>query len=222
MATRDKVFQMVTALSILPNCPLTKENSTAINNMFFAVLGDIPDDYLQAAYIQYLSTDRPFFPSNPGVLRDIAFELELIANNIPTAGEAWAAVVEGPKHHEGIWCVEGGRLRDEYIQSQTHGLLADNRNHLAECTICKPGGWDEEYKHLSITEAVRRMGGRDAIFSDNFSADRARFMETFNELVRRERAKINMTPDVKAFITGDNKPELVSGTMGLLASKITK
>lgn len=223
MATKADVFKIVTALSVLPNCPITKDNAAGVNEMFFLALQDIPQVYLQAAYIQYICSDKPFFPSNPGTLRNIAYDLEMIALGIPSPAEAWAAVIKGGEGHKvATVCETGHALREEYIKGQTRGALMAYDSHMDICKICTPpAGFVEEYGHPAINDAVIRMGGRDVIFTDNEVADRARFMDEYRTMVSKERMRAQLSPIVRELVERGDRPALSpQAGVSLLAGKL--
>lgn len=223
MATKQTVYKIISMLSFFPNCPITKDNAQAINEMFYAALGDIPDEFLNAAYVQYISGDRPFFPTNPGTLREIAFDLELTANHVPTASQAWAMVIKGPTELRARWCETGALLRDTLLESN-HENYGTSRSayyaHIDACGICCPATRPGEYEHQIVTEAVRRMGGRDAILTDNVAADRARFLEAYREMVINERKILQMVPQVRAMLESKDRPSLIGGSVTALAAKL--
>lgn len=226
MATRQAIHKIITLLSVLPNCPITKENAVGVNEMFFAALEDVPEDFLQAAYLQYISGDRPFFPSNPGTLRELAFDLELVANKVPTAAQAWAMALDGPKKLSARWCETGARLRDSLLTGSQENFGTNSRAygmHVDKCGICNPHPRNGDYAHGAVTEAVLRMGGREAIFTENLAADRARFMDSYRELVIAERRKLQMVPVVRALVDSPSRPQLGVGEgVNLLTSRMAK
>lgn len=66
---------------------------------YHLILGDLDADLLQAATLEIGAQDRAFFPS-AGELRTVAFELLDRQRGIPTAGEAWAEVLETVNWYE--------------------------------------------------------------------------------------------------------------------------
>ncbi len=223
MANPKQIHEIVVKLSMLPNCPIVSaETSKAVHTMYFEALGDLPFEYVNAAYLNYISGNNPFFPSNPGVLREMAFDLELIALGVPTASQAWATILKGPAQIEARWCEAGADLRNragsaaprEYL-----GVVSDLANHERTCAVCIPASRDGSYGNNIVDEVVRLMGGPRVIFTDNLVADRARFMQSYPELVLAERRRLQMVPAVREFVSG-SRPALVAQKMNLLAAKL--
>ena len=62
-------------------------------SVYYEVLGDLPLDLLQAAVLQWISSDSPWPPS-PGQLRAAAFKLIEHTERRLTAGEAWKEALD--------------------------------------------------------------------------------------------------------------------------------
>jgi len=214
MATREEINTILTLLSTLPNCPITNEATRdLVRDMYFAALGDIPLVWLQAAYLQYIGGDNPFFPSNPGTLREIAFDLEMTAQGIPTASQAWAMVLRGPAMIEARVCQTGADIRAELDPASREYMhkIDDLVKHEKTCDICMPTSRAGSYGSNVVDEVVRLMGGRDVIFTDNATSDRARFLDSYRELVTLERRRLQMHPKVQALISDPERPSLAAG-----------
>lgn len=216
MATKPEIMEIVNLLKRLPNSPITDVASlNETVTLFLAVLEDLPADMVKAATIQYLSEGNPFFPSNPGVLRDKAMELQMLAMGIPSPAEAWGMVMAANKPTPHLFCETGAALRDACMSGENYGAaLAASRQHDKECGICGKGideqvndygGFRDEYAHPAVAEAVRLLGGRDTILTDNPVSDRKQFIDAYREVVARERMKMGMTPTVAKFVE-DNRP----------------
>src|SRR5688572_11055943 len=109
---RSEVLEIVNRIKYLPNSPITnKEILEEMVDTFYLLLEDLPADMVKAATVQYLSEGNPFFPSNPGVLRDKAMELQMLAMGIPSPAEAWGMVLTAVKYFQSVTCEEGARLR---------------------------------------------------------------------------------------------------------------
>lgn len=209
MATRKEIFTIVNKIKFLPNSPVTEKNVGDVVEMFFVILKDIPYQALESAALQYLSEEKPYFPM-PGALRTKVLDLQLLALQIPTAAEAWGMVLNGTGMVPAEFCEVGAALRDACNDAEHYGQAIDAaKKHDRECEICNNGGSDEvrnyggfreAYEHPVVTETVRLLGGRDAILTDNRVADRARFIEAFNEVLARERMKIGMMPEVREYV----------------------
>jgi len=226
MATRDQIKTILDLLSTLPNCPITsKETAEFVMKTYVAALSDVPNEYLQAAYLQYISGNNPFFPSNPGTLREIAFDLEMIAQGVPTAAQAWAMVLKGPSRVDARLCKTGFDLKQSCETTSDSGkrwdYIWDYKKHLETCDSCSPTSRDGSYGSKVVDEVVRLMGGRDVIFTDNATADRARFLQSYNELVTRERDAMQMVPQVRAFVESENRPMLVAKGVNQVAARLS-
>ena len=217
---KPETLEIVNLIKRLPNSPIT--NGESLNEtvtLFFAVLGDLPADMVRAATIQYLSEGNPFFPM-PGVLRDKAMELQLLAAGLPTAGEAWGMVLTANRPADPVFCGEGARLRDAVNNPETYwSSLKAYSAHVDECETCDLGGYRENYGHPAVAETVRLLGGRDVILTDNPAADRARFIEAYREVIHREKMKMSMTPVVAEFVE-NSRPVLIGDSIKQLSSRL--
>jgi len=216
---KSEVLEIVNRIKYLPNSPIVnREILDEMVETFFLLLEDLPADMVKAATVQYLSEGNPFFPSNPGVLRDKAMELQMLAMGIPSPAEAWGMVMAGlkPAHH--VFCETGAALRDACISGENYGAtLAASKRHDKECAVCGKGisedvndygGFRDEYAHPAVAETVRLLGGRDVILTDNPVSDRKQFIDAYREVVARECMKMGMTPVVAKFVE-DNRPLLL-------------
>lgn len=122
------------------------------------VLADLEPDVLQAAVAQCLSTCR-FFPK-PAEIRQAAVSLKTRARGLPSAGEAWAELVE----------------------------QIERVGHYNQPTFSNP----------QIEQALRHIGGWSVVcLSENPQADRARFLQAYEALERRELEDGLMLPAVR-------------------------
>jgi hypothetical protein len=208
MATRDEIIEILNMLKRLPGSPITgatvddvKRSINDVLPLFLAVLEDLPVEMVRTATVQYCSEGNPFFPM-PGVIRDKAMELQLLALGIPTPAEAWGMVLNARQYIPGTFCEAGAALRrdvegnpPDYWQA-----LNDYGDHMNACTVCDKGGFQDVYGHAAVEETVKLLGGRDVVLTENEVADRARFIEAYREIVKRERTKYSMIPRVRQFI----------------------
>ena len=207
MANKAEVSAILALVSNLPNCPLTgaRDHDALVVETYFLVLKDFSFEHLKAAIAQYLGAGT-FFPT-PGNLREAALDLVLSARGIPTAAEAWGNVQDAEKYLEPAYCRIGWELRQSALDANAeqdgakyNQSIHEQIIHEQTCRQCKPGGFQEVYNHPVVAEAVRRLGGRDALLTDNPAADRARFIEAYNEIVSRERKEASRIPEVADFI----------------------
>ncbi len=169
MATKDEIFGIVALIKRLPNSPVKDGDKQSLDEtvtLFLAVLEDLPADMVKAATVQYLSEGNPFFPSNPGVLRDKAMDLQMLAMGIPSPAEAWGMVMAGLKPAPHLFCETGAALRDACLSGESYGAtLAASKRHDKECAICGNGisedindygGFRDEYRRAVRTSVAAR------------------------------------------------------------------
>lgn len=216
MANRTQITRAILTMQYLPNSPITERNVESVVDTFEMVLSDLPAETVEAATRQYLSTET-FFPT-PGRLREIAMDLQMLAIGLPTPAEAWGMVLGATKYIEKVLCERGYELYKTACNSKEN-YIADLRSysmHFDACDICTEGGFVEDYGHSAVAETVRLLGGREVILTDNPTADRARFIDAYREVVSRERTKSAMLPAVKNYVQSKALP------MGQAIKQLTK
>ncbi len=219
MANRTQITRAILTMQYLPNSPITERNVESVVDTFEMVLSDLPAETVEAATRQYLSTET-FFPT-PGRLREIAMDLQMLAIGLPTPAEAWGMVLSANKYTEKVLCQIGYDLYTACANSSNYNEnLRAYSMHMDECTTCVMGGYKEDYGHPSVAETVRLLGGRDIILTDNPTADRARFIEAYREVVARERTKTAMLPAVKNYV--EQKSLEVSSQIKQLSKGMSK
>ena len=206
MANENEIMQAILLCRFMPNSPITDKNVKEVTATFQAVLADLPAEFVKAASVQYLSENK-FFPT-PGDFRNTAMDLQMLSLGIPTAAEAWGMVLSAYSYQEPVFCETGAGLRMAYIENQTNGEMKAYDKHMRECSVCDIGGFAERYKHEAVAETVRMFGGREAIITDNPTADRARFIEAYREVVAKQRKLQSMIPQVRNFVEA-NRPALL-------------
>lgn len=226
MATKSEVDMAISTMAFLPNSPLagaSKDIISGIMQTFYMQLKDFSNSTLQAAVLHYTSANK-FFPA-PGDLREAAMELMLIAQDVPSPAEAWAMVVDAKEVMEKVRCDDAVRIMNDMDiangANDGSGYLAaltEYKEHFRKCDLCTDGKSEFKYQHPVVTEAVRLMGGREAIFTDNNTADRARFTDAYKELIAREKRKNNMLPEVRGYV----KQLEMDTAVGLLTDKLSK
>lgn len=211
MADRTQITRAILTMQYLPNSPITERNVESVIDTFEMVLSDLPAETVEAATRQYLSTET-FFPT-PGRLREITMDLQMLAIGLPTPAEAWGMVLSANKYVEKVLCSIGHELymtasnSKENYQSDLRAYSV----HFDNCDICTDGGFREDYTHPAVAETVRLLGGRETILTNNPTADRARFIEAYREVVTRERTKTAMLPKVKQYIEATKQNSLQAG-----------
>jgi hypothetical protein len=225
MATRNEIIEVLNLVKSLPNCPM--KDAESIKNtvdLFVAVLEDLPVEMVRTATVQYCSEGNPFFPM-PGVIRDKAMELQLLALGIPTPAEAWGMVLNARQYIPGKFCDAGAALRRnvEGNPADYWYTLSAYHEHMKACTVCDTGGFQDVYGHAAVEETVKLLGGRDVVLTENEVADRARFNEAYKEIVKRERMKLAMLPSVAAYIETVKPVQIGAGAqVKQLAERLTK
>ena len=219
MATFEEVGKILLNLaSKYPASNFSRENLRP----YAESLADIPADLLAAAADQCIAEmdgkSGDFFPSVPR-LRSKALDLQLSTMGIPTAAEAWAQVQKAYQYVDGVLCSDGFRLNDACRKSGTAEYwpaIYAYKNHMETCDKCQPGGFREVYDHPAVENAVRMLGGRDGLLTDNPVADRARFVDAYREVISREVRNAGMMPSARAYIENRQKALGDGGISGLV------
>lgn len=200
----SEINEILDILELFQGVPKFRIEPNTTPGEWLQVVGDIDSSLLRAAALQYLSRDNQYTPiPTPGIIRDIAVDLEMLAAGIPSAGEAWGILVDAIKRVGPRFCEAGAGLRDSVINK--HGeywqTLAAYDRHVRDCDICETQPMEKlEYKHPIVAAAVHRLGGRSAIITENPAADRARFEDSYREIYLRERGRHAMLPEVRATV----------------------
>lgn len=221
MPSRLDITRIILKMQYLPNSPITDANVNSVMDTFEDVLADLPVEIIDAAARQYMST-AIFFPT-PGKLRETAMDLQILAFGLPTPAEAWGLVITAEKYFEKQLCQGGAELYEKACSGANYkeNLLAYDK-HMQECSVCDNGGFREDYGNPVVAETVRLLGGRDVILTENPTADRARFIEAYREVVSRERTKAAMPPEVKEYIEERRNRMLDAGShIKMLSDKWT-
>lgn len=221
MSSKSDVTIALMQLRSLANSPITDGNVAQIVENYFNDLQDIAPDLLAAAVQQYRASANAFFPSS-GQLRDKATELQLLAMNVPTAAEAWAQVQRAYQYQEPVYCEEGAGLRNqcEADAANYFSHLFSYSRHIEQCTICTKGGYSERYDHPAVARVVELLGGRDMLMTDNEVADRAKFFESYNAIVKRETLKFSLPTQAREYV--QTKQLEASNATKLLAERLSK
>ena len=220
MSSKSDVTIALMQLRSLANSPITDGNVAQIVENYFDDLQDIAPDLLAAAVQQYRASANAFFPSS-GQLRDKATELQLLAMSVPTAAEAWAQVQKAYQYQEPVSCEEGARLRSATQATGNYWVaLGIYANHLDTCTICTKGGYSERYDHPAVARVVELLGGRDMLMTENEVADRAKFFESYNAIVKRETLKFSLPTQAREYV--QTKQLEAGNATKLLAERLSK
>jgi len=202
MVTKQDIHKILQRIKYLPNSPMNERNTGEIVDMFFVILKDLSFDLLDKAALFYLGQEKPFFPM-PGMIRAKALKLQMLALRIPTPAEAWGIVLHRETRQPGMICETsrtlheeaGRRIGGEYFQK-----IQEINQHEEQCQMCKRTTFESTYAHPMVARTVRLLGGLDAILSDNPVADRARFIQAYQEVLEREQSVVGMVPEVREFV----------------------
>lgn len=198
MIIKNDIAKILQRFATLPNAPEQSKITNVINS-FFEVCQDLPLEMLEAAASAYLATGR-FFPS-PSDFRQKAIEISLLAMNVPSASEAWAQVINASPIIHTVRCDKGNELRlniDGKSGNQYWAALAEYSSHTDNCPNCYDA--HEKNWHPAVKSAFEAMGGDNGVFTDNRTADRARFLDGYQTFVEREVLRLSMPQDVRAYI----------------------
>jgi hypothetical protein len=77
------------------------------------------------------------------------------------------------------------------------------------------------FSHPIIEQAVKALGWRNLRMSENPTADRARFIEAFEQLAGRAEKESMLIPEVRGFIEGQKVNALPAGEMQALSKKLS-
>jgi hypothetical protein len=214
MTTKEQVTSLILNMDFLPNCPITEWNAELVVNSYHEVLSDIPYDLLKNAVLAYKSTGT-FFPT-PGDIRNKVMELQSLAAGIPSANEAWSMFLNSEKKPElPKLCDTGYELFEEANgapgEEYSKKLFAYS-DHTDTCPICNRKTEAYEYGHPIVKKVVDLLGGREHIFTDNPTADRARFIEGYKEITQREIKIAGLPSQVRDVLSAGRHPELKDGS----------
>lgn len=221
MITKPDIVRMLQSFQYLPNSPIkddTKRLATMADT-YYEALKDLPLEMLKAAASAYLATGQ-FFPT-PGNVRERAVDIALLSMGVPTAGEAWGQVMNGKGILHSVRCPAGETLRlavDGKIGREYWLALENYSAHVDNCVDCyddRSDGW-----HPTVKAAFDSMGGDRGVFTDNMSADRARFMDQYRAFVEREVLRFSMPANVRGYIE-ETKQQLATGQVRELADKMS-
>lgn len=204
--------------------------TSATTQAYHRHLADLPADLLRAAVDLVIQTNSAFFPSIESI-RTKARELQTLAFGIPSPVEAWGMVLDAKTFHPAVKCETAFNMSKEIDKGQKSGALIggnyiralrDLRDHEESCGVCAKISHEAEYAHKAVAETVRLMGGRDNVFTDNPSADRARFIEAFKDVVDREMRILMMTPAVRNYLQEhEGKKLMVDAGVNEIAKRLS-
>lgn len=221
MANKQDIHDALMKLKSLASSPITSENVAQIVELYYSDLQDLSAELLAAAVQQYRASSNAFFPSS-GQLRDKATELQMLTMGVPTAAEAWAQVQRAYQYREAVYCDEGALLRSQCEtdpQNYFAHLLGYSR-HLDNCSVCEKGGFAEYYDHPAVENVVKLLGGREMLMTDNEVADRAKFFESYNAIIKRETMKAALPTQAREYV--ETRQIGSEKSVKLLAERLSK
>jgi len=86
--------------------------------------------------------------------------------------------------------------------------LREILGHSPTCRECRVAHTEEVYCHPVVEQTVRRLGGRAALFTENLAADRARFLEAYEEILGRAVVEAGRLPEVANWLESDRNVEM--------------
>jgi hypothetical protein len=194
MATKAEVYEVLIYLGALYPAFARRQTAEGWSQMAAAygtVLVDIPGSLLGRAAIS-AGASGAFFPS-ASELRKAALEIRDLAENIPSANDAWAEVSR--KTRTGLWA-------------------ADERGFYN-----RRSSKTEDWTHPLIQKAVEGIGGWSVLRqSDNLAADRARFLQAYSAYRERYARDRDMLPAIRDAV--DAVRRLSSGPDPISLAKI--
>lgn len=142
--------------------------------VWYTILRDLPVELAQAAALDYMSSPSAF-PPTPGQIRAAAVELAKRINAVPSTAEAWEMVRNAP--------VDG--LVRKSVETDT--------------------GWQiwqakYEFEHAIVAKVARNLGWPKQFWTDNLVSDRARFMNAYEQELKRSTGEATSLPEVHAYI----------------------
>ena len=183
MATKQDVFEVLTILAAAyPRFVLSKETIQA----YQMLLQDLDADELRAG-AKDRATKGVFFPS-VHELRQAVIDMRRVANQVPTAYEAWSEVITtGPEVRRTVEQLEDGRWT---IKSSKY-----------------------VFTHPLVEQVARLMGwpGKFPTGEDSLMADRSHFLKAYDQALTRAMEQEITLPEVRDFIEAKQRDQLEAG-----------
>ena len=158
----------------------TAEERAQVMRVYYEILRDLPGDLVTAAAIEFMASPSAF-PPTPGQLREKAVRLVRRGNKVPSAAEAWKEVMDAP--------IDGKMQR---VRENT-GPDKDVYPWIIEES---PYQWS----HPLPEKVARDLGWPDRFWTDNLTADRARFMNAYERALDYGTEAVTSPPEVTAYL----------------------
>ena len=99
MATRSDISNILAYLLVaFPNFHPSLDGEVTSLDVWFDLLGHLPADALKTACKSCCATPGRAFAPSPGEIIGAVTQMQAQASGMPSAGEAWAAIIEGFNH----------------------------------------------------------------------------------------------------------------------------
>lgn len=222
----DTAAAIVTPMRVAKDSVVDGRNIKGTASAYYEHLCEYPAGMVRAACDMYLQGDKgTFFPSVSDIQNNIR-EILRIATGIPTPLEAWAMIMDSARYEGSVSCQTGTMLRkhaDGKIGGDYLKIILELRDHEAECTICHGAKDFDDFGHPAVTATVKRLGGKQYIITGNPTADRARWIEAYREIVDKEFRMITTSPSVKGYIESITikPPALLESKITTLAARLS-
>jgi hypothetical protein len=194
---------------------------------YLTFLKDLPDDLFLAA-CRHCAATMTFFPA-VAEIRTAAGHLAKMAQNVPTAEEAWAELLNRahaprpvviPCQHCAETAVELDRINRELqdaVWTRDHdrhdALLCEYNEAFRKvrraCPDCQQASSKYQFSHPLIEEVATRLGWPDRFWSSEIGVDRGRFLKTYEAHIARLTGEALLLPEVRNYIEKQrNDPQL--------------
>lgn len=190
---------------------------------YYGHLSDLSVGLLKAAVDYCIEENSAFFPSIDAI-RKAAKTLIGLSLGIPSPAEAWAIVQTAKNFVGAVYCEESLRMRtglQKYVGGEYLLHIREWAIHCDTCEKCKDAHDEYTYGHPVVANTVRQLGGWDVIHTDNPTADRARWIEAYREIVERELRMATLSPAVKGFIGDSREKLLVDSSVSTLVKRLS-
>lgn len=196
MATRKDIADIIAYMK-LAYSNYSPDVTSPLNalDVFEDLLGDFDAEMLHTAIKVCCSQAGQFAPS-AGDIRETVIQISMQADRVPTAGQAWGAIIGSYERMPNGNMAGGGHKNPENIQT-----ILDNP---------------------LVIEAIYQLGGYTEDLYENQMSSRSKFFEIYKTLYELEITKRLQPPSVKAYITtlqNDKMKMLVNKVINKLEEK---
>lgn len=176
MATKQDIAILLSRLMVTyPNFKVTDVQFAA--EVWMELLGDLPQDLLKMAVMQYSSEAHEFAPS-AGTLRDYAMRLQARAAGIPDAYQAYSEVCKMPPS---MMRTTGPEWSEE-----------DGKWYIYQSPV--------KFSHEIVAQVAELMGWPKSFPTDSPGVDRAQFIKAYDAQLSKIMAENSRLPQVAGYI----------------------